>query len=507
MEQLLGQPDTPPANGELATIPSDDATVVAAVPAGEMGAGGSPIATSPPKADGTLDAASSATTSSSSSPSATAKSDPASTVPAPAPKERVTSFAPSASAPVAAADGGARASASADAPAVSMGAARVTILFASKLKRKAKATRARRRAVFVNLIDGAMDRSTVAQAASDEEDAAEMTVVASNFASSNHEEDECPLTEGELERVLAALPELTKLPPKLKHLVLLQLAANKRKFRAKQSVLMRGSELKVCYVVMSGEFASFCREIDPQMNFANAHYGEGMAICEVALVKGGGSPVNIKCTEDGELLCLSGTAYRAILEHTVEAERSVDGGHEHFLQTLGCCAGIPQPALEQIASDASLRVLESRDAVTEAFSAGHSGSIFILKAGSAKVVLPRPELEADQTRKGAGKTITFKPGDLLGSTALAALTSAATIARRARSGSFAEAILSIDGESLQMGGGGRWRRQERWRGAARAQSRRGLHGGLPPVDHQGGRPLLCPQGRTVDRRLPPILVR
>ena len=36
MEQLLGQPDTPPANGELATIPSDDATVVAAVPAADV---------------------------------------------------------------------------------------------------------------------------------------------------------------------------------------------------------------------------------------------------------------------------------------------------------------------------------------------------------------------------------------------------------------------------------------------------------------------------------------
>jgi CRP-like cAMP-binding protein len=101
----------------------------------------------------------------------------------------------------------------------------------------------------------------------------------------------------------------------------------------RQVIVRRGQEMDTAYYVVSGSFATFAHEVDPNMEIPSAEYATGEAICPGALERSRPAPFQLRCLDAGELLCLKGAAFRAIADHSAEA--SGDSSElGHFLHGL-----------------------------------------------------------------------------------------------------------------------------------------------------------------------------
>lgn len=298
--------------------------------------------------------------------------------------------------------------------------ARITLKFAARLKARAKKTRQRKRAVFMNL-GSLMDINEDEHGADDHR--ADMDLIASLREMEG--DSAADLDDETRALVMQALPSLALLPSALQQLVLRTLGAKRISLPEKRRLINRGEAMATCYVVLKGKLASYSSDIDPSESFPLTEYTTGMAICERALDKTRPSPFLVRCVDgverDGnvrsvpaaELLAIEGKAYRAIVDHTVAAQRHTnDDAIGSFLGSLPCAAALSATQLEGLGELMTLRNYPSRDAMALALAHGaKQGSVFVLKSGACSIKLQRAK-EEEQWRlssHGALPSLLFVP--------------------------------------------------------------------------------------------------
>lgn len=331
----------------------------------------------------------------------------------------------------------------------SIAAGMAAVRFANKLKARAAATRKRKKAVF----DGGMmwhedptNPEVLEMVARARRESLQDTLVDSK------------MPEERQALVKAALPSIALLPERLQMVLLRSLQEKHAICRAGKTLITRSHLLDTCYIILSGQFVMHSTAIDPSQSFPVKTFTEGMVIGEGALKATIRSPFSIRCLEQAEVFSIAGRVYRAIVDHTVEAQQHMgDDDLATFLRSLPCCKGVPADAISEIASKAQLAVCEDREALAEVLEKGNSsGSIFILKAGACAITLQRAEEDESKrlsSHSDGNTKVVMMPGDVLGQQALDAFAVVSRFAARKRSMSiFAMAsVENADTLTSQLG--------------------------------------------------------
>ena len=224
--------------------------------------------------------------------------------------------------------------------------------------------------------------------------------------------------------VLGTLGKLSELP---KGLQVKTIAAFTPKAFAEGRVIFRnGAYTDTFYVVKSGTFAAYSKAVD-NGNSPVTTYTRGMVMCERALIGSAKQPkLSITCLKSGELYCLLGSAYRAILDGAVIAGAS-EVDNLRFLSSLPACSSLPPESLQKLSALGELIITESSDELQSIFLEGSEmDEVFLIKSGQITCALPKAQtskrnaaVDGGGSSKEGEKLVTLKPGDLLGPVALA----------------------------------------------------------------------------------------
>lgn len=223
-------------------------------------------------------------------------------------------------------------------------------------------------------------------------------------------------------RLVVQVPQLARIPPFLRERALAAFAHSSHV--ASQVIVTAGAPMSTCYVVASGTFAA----VDEQLGQSCpvCLYTTGDVIAERALSYTAAARLQIECISDGELYGVTGKEFRRGKEGTVFQAGDSEPTAFKFLQRMSSLRDLSAIALQALSEASHRYAAETPDAVAERFGeAAQSGAtLFVVKAGSLAVKLPRPrDLARTAEHRGLSidepdRSITLVQGDMLSPVAL-----------------------------------------------------------------------------------------
>lgn len=130
-----------------------------------------------------------------------------------------------------------------------------------------------------------------------------------------------PLARPEHEMILAAVPEIARLPSSMTQITATA-AFDQARYRLGDTIIEAGAPLDSLYLVKSGSFATYAKIVGDTTPLHIFRAGD--RIGDRALVYTGISQYSIRCVESGEVLSILGDDYRKLMEEAKNSTRTQD---------------------------------------------------------------------------------------------------------------------------------------------------------------------------------------